>query len=252
MWENIELITEIIKESINKTDVLNKLGLKNNGGNFNTLTSFIKKYNINVSHFDSTKTNKSKIHSKRRDIEEVLIKNSFISSNNLKIRLYYEGLKERKCELCEQGEDWMGKKMSLILDHINGDRYDNRLDNLRIVCPNCNGTLETHCRGLNKKSLGGKKCENVNCENRIKKRNKYCIDCHLDNLSKKKEIKNKEATIRNKEFDRLSFDLSRRKVERPSLEILLIDIKELGYRGTGKKYSVSDNAIRKWIKNYNK
>jgi hypothetical protein len=41
MWENIKYISEIIKESLNKTDVLNKLNLKNNGGNFNTLSSFI-------------------------------------------------------------------------------------------------------------------------------------------------------------------------------------------------------------------
>lgn len=46
---------------------------------------------------------------------------------------------------CGQGEEWMGKKMSLILDHINGVHDDNRIQNLRIVCPNCNATLDTHC-----------------------------------------------------------------------------------------------------------
>ena len=63
---------------------------------------------------------------------------------------YKEGIKKRKCELCGQGEEWNGKHMSLILDHINGNPNDNRLENLQIVCPNCNATLPTHCRGHKK------------------------------------------------------------------------------------------------------
>ena len=61
--------------------------------------------------------------------------------------MYKEGLKNKKCELCGQNEEWKGKHMSLILDHINGINDDNKLENLRIVCPNCNATLETHCKG---------------------------------------------------------------------------------------------------------
>ena len=52
--------------------------------------------------------------------------------------------------MCDQDENWKGKIMSLILDHKNGVNNDNRLENLQIVCPNCNATLPTHCRGKNK------------------------------------------------------------------------------------------------------
>jgi hypothetical protein len=90
----------------------------------------------------------------------------------------------------------MGKKMSLILDHINGINNDNRIENLRIVCPNCNATLDTHCRG-NKKSN--------------EKNKKYC-ECG-------KEIF--KSSIKCKKCD----SIKQRKVERPSLEQLKEDIK---------------------------
>ncbi|MSO41100.1 MAG: hypothetical protein EXQ70_04275 [Solirubrobacterales bacterium] len=52
--------------------------------------------------------------------------------------------------MCGQGEVWRGSRIGLILDHVNGVRDDNRLENLRIVCPNCAATLETHCGRRNR------------------------------------------------------------------------------------------------------
>ena len=72
---------------------------------------------------------------------------SYRSTDSLKKRLYKEGIKERVCEKCGQDENWKGEHISLILDHINGVNNDNRIENLRILCPNCNATLETHCKG---------------------------------------------------------------------------------------------------------
>jgi hypothetical protein len=80
----------------------------------------------------------------------------------LKDRLYKTGLKKRECELCEQDETWRGKRMSLILDHINGVNDDHRLENLRIVCPNCNATLDTFSgKNRPKKQKVDKRAANV-------------------------------------------------------------------------------------------
>jgi ribosomal protein S27AE len=80
-------------------------------------------------------------------LQDYLKDGSKISSNKLKLKLYKYNVKKRICEKCGQGEEWNGERMSLILDHINGIPNDNRIENLRILCPNCNATLPTHCKG---------------------------------------------------------------------------------------------------------
>jgi hypothetical protein len=97
-WDNIEKIEKIIKHSITKTDVLNKLGLKNNGGNYNTLKYFIKKNNIDISHFiENRKVAKGAVSKIYYNIHDILIENSpYKNRTRLKERLYKEGLKKRK------------------------------------------------------------------------------------------------------------------------------------------------------------
>lgn len=218
-----ENLKRIISNSSNYNDCLRGIGLSTSGNNLKTLKKYILKYNIDISHFIK------KRNRRKWGLDEILIKNSpYTSTNHLKIRLYKLGLKERKCENCGQGEEWKGKKMSLILDHINGVNDDNRLENLRVLCPNCNATLPTHC-GKNNKA-----------RNKKKVKDEFSISNKVDFRKIKTEAKKKAH-------------IERRVVkDRPSIHQLTLDIKELGFVGAGKKYGVSDNSIRKWVKSYGK
>ena len=221
-----ELLMEIVKKSKTKSECLVNLGFSpKSSGNFTTLDKFIKIYNIDTSHFTPYIFGFQKNNNfTELPLEMVLVENSTYSTNHLKKKLYKYGLKKRQCELCPQGEIWNGKKMSLILDHINGISDDHRIENLRIVCPNCNATLDTHCRGHNRI---------------ISKAKPKCNKCECGS---DKWIDSKKCTKCDK--------FSQRKVDHPSYEQLLQDLKETNYVQTGKKYGVSDNSIRKWIKAY--
>jgi 5-methylcytosine-specific restriction endonuclease McrA len=74
----------------------------------------------------------------KRELDDILVEHSTYANNpRLKERLIKEGLLENKCAICGNIGEWMGKALTLQLDHINGEHTDNRIENLRILCPNC-------------------------------------------------------------------------------------------------------------------
>lgn len=162
-------------------------------------------------------------------LSSFLIENCPHSRGNIKRRLYAEGLKERICELCGQGETWYNKQMALILDHINGTNNDYRLENLRIICPNCNATLETN-GGKNMRRMYGKQLAL-----------KACARCGTNTTNSK---------YCSRSCSSKQLKLKRRKVERPSKEILLDMVWKLPSCQLAPSLGVSDRSIGKWCKSY--
>lgn len=139
--------------------------------------------------------------------------------------------------MCGQGEMWRGRWLSLIIDHINGIPDDNRIENLRIVCPNCAATLDTHCGRKNRQERPIRHCKRCGCEFAAKYgTHRYCSHACGTRWDRSRLRGVPKPHIR--------------KVERPPREKLLAEIEATSYLAVGRKYGVSDNAVRKWVRFY--
>jgi hypothetical protein len=147
-----EEFIDAINTSRSKRQALLALGLKAAGGNYKCLDLKVQELGLDTSHWKGKSWNKGLVHGPRRPVQDYLTENSTFQSHKLRIKLFEQGLKEKVCESCGLTE-WLGKPISLELDHINGNNTDNRIENLRILCPNCHAQTETY-RGKNKSRRG--------------------------------------------------------------------------------------------------
>jgi hypothetical protein len=224
-------LRRLVPEVSSLTEILHHFGLRPAGGNHKLLRRWLDRWNIPTDHFAGAP------RPGRREpiaLEVVLVRGSRYQRSQLKQRLYDSGLKQRRCELCGQDEEWRGARMSLILDHINGVADDNRLENLRIVCPNCAATLDTHCGRANRRPREVQPCERCGAAFRPKTaRQRFCSrDCGTRWPREGRPIP------------------GGRRVERPPYEQLLAEIEATSWSAVARKYGVSDNAVRKWVRAY--
>lgn len=144
-----DVLAKYVRESMTLSEVLIKLNIKSAGGNFQTLRNKIAEYKLSTKHFDAATARVENSRDKRlllgRSYDETFCEHSGVGRKVVK-RWFKQLGRLFACELdgCGITEEWRDKKMSLILDHINGVHDDNRMENLRLVCPNCNATLDTH------------------------------------------------------------------------------------------------------------
>ncbi|MGH2942125.1 MAG: HNH endonuclease, partial [Solirubrobacteraceae bacterium] len=224
---------EAIVASRSYAESLRRLGLCASGGNWLTLRRWAEQWAISTEHFDPYAGNAAASRSRGRPLEEVLVADSTYARNALKKRLWSEGLKPRQCELCGQGELWHGRPLGLILDHVNGIRDDNRLENLRIVCPNCAATFYTHCGRKNRREL-----------------ERTCARCSATFRPNRPQQRFCSAACGTRYPRARKPNVKLRRVERPPRDRLLRELAETSFSAVGRAYGVSDNAVRKWVRQY--
>jgi len=232
-------VREAVARSRSWTEALRHLGYCPTGGNPTTLKKYVALWEISTDHFDPYAGVMERIRKPQRPLREVLVEHSSYSRSNLKHRLYKEGLREPYCELCGQGEEWRGRHMSMILDHENGVRDDNRLENLRIVCPNCAATFDTHCGRAKAGPPPLRNCARCGEMFRAKQRTQRYCSRHCGTRREPGSRSNRGVPCPEI-----------RKVARPVYEQLLAEIEATSYVAVGRKYGVSDNAVRKWVRFY--
>lgn len=146
-------LSKIVSESNSVRQVLISLGLKEAGGNYSNIKKRIEQFNIDASHFHGQGWAKGKTWTKNKNLDSILVENSTYTSGlhrstfRLKNQLFKLGYKIKVCEMCGNNK-WMGEDIPLELHHINGNKFDNRIENIQILCPNCH-TFTDNYRGKN-------------------------------------------------------------------------------------------------------
>lgn len=220
--ENIPIINKMIDAKRPKSEIARILNVK-----YETLNKYLKELGVK---YDGNPNRKGIEHvESRTDINKYLTNKKTISASTLRKKLIENGIKEEKCEYCGRYE-WMGRKIPLELHHINMNHYDNRIENIQILCSNCHSIAHNYCNT--------KKPKKVNpLVNSIKKEKKNYSIC--------------KKTIKPKSQKYCSYSCTNEDCKKftPSEEELINKFKELGsYVQVGKFYGVSDNAIRKRCK----
>lgn len=241
-WNELELKSHV-KNSLTYVEVLNKIGgLSKSSGNYRTLKRYIKKFKIDTDHFKRP----IQKNFQKKNLCDILVENSLVGSYRTKNRLLKEGLLINKCSICGQGPLWKGKKLNMILDHINGVFDDNRIENLRLACPNCNSQFDTNC-GKNIKNLN--RC--LKCSKYIKKNKSGLCKICSSQTKKNKECTSCGKKIKSNKNGKCFLCFDRKIVkDRPDKDQLLEMILKMPMTKIGKKYGVSDQAVKKWCKSY--
>lgn len=222
-------VSKAIEQSSCVKDCLEYLGLRAAGGNYKQFESWCHRHGLTPPTQDKSTRMLAYHRWNMIPLSEVLVKNSSYSRGSLKRRLVSEGVLKEVCTICGLSSQWHGNRLSLQLDHINGVYNDNRIENLRMLCPNCHSQTE---------NFSGKK-------RRKRHRNQQIVCSECNEVISKHSISKlcrKCSAIRH--------NFANRKAKRPDKEELRKMIWSKPTTQIAKDFGVSDKAIEKWCKSY--
>ena len=243
---DVEVLREIVTKSNSFADIFKHFGIPGTGSGYRRVKQRLDGAGISYKHirlgFDCNKGRKFLV-TKAFPLEKVMIEGSSYNGGSLKKRLLRNGSLKNICSVCGQEPLWNGKQMTLILDHVNGKRDDHRMENLRLVCPNCNSQLATTGGRANRRRKNCIKCGIV-----IEpQHSKYCRACRprrgcgLHPRVRPQPKSQHKCHPKKLYKDSLDF---------PNKDNLEQMVNDVPMTEIGKKYGVSDNAVKKWCKSY--
>lgn len=224
------IICENVYKATSISNLCKILGKRPTNNNLYYINKIIEKYNIDISHFLIANTKKHiNIATVSHAAYFVLDETKLKQSAHVKNRILKYNIKEYKCEQCHN-TIWNNRPIPLELHHINGNRFDNRLENLQLLCPNCHAQTDNYAgKNKNKKAYICKQCGNTFYigNGSTKTSTLYC------------SVKCREQSFQNKN------------INKPSAEQLIQNYKQFGsFIKIGTLYNVSDNTVKKWFKLY--
>ena len=230
-----ELLTEVVEQARSYKEALVKLGLTPNNGNYRFIAAKVKMYGLSVEHFvgHATRGRSAENDELVRKItdqlrwsdDEVFQEHPpvWMGGSKLRPRLLKKG-REYRCTECGLEPFWNGRSLTLQVDHINGDSTDNRLDNLRFLCPNCHAQTSTF--GNHPQQREKPKCA---CGAAVFKKGNRCSHCANEETGRRKRGQNT-------------------KILWPPLDELRQMVEHTSYLAVARILGVSDNAVRKHLK----
>lgn len=217
----IKYTKEQVERAINRSrsirDVMHHLGMSVDNGHYRVIHYYAKLYGLELPKADpKARTRRAVLASKIPD-ELYFAKNTFHIGKALRKRLLNDHGRQEMCAICGIGPEWNGKFLRLHVDHVDGDKLNNLLSNLRFLCPNCHSQTSTYSNN----GGYGTRYSYCKCGQRIARHSRLCRRCENERRGTK--------------------------IEWPSDREILDLVEEYSMLEVGRRLGVSDNAVRKHL-----